>query len=257
MHNNLLIILLIGHFLGDYYFQNDRLAKGKKEKISHLFIHGCIYLVISTLLVLPMGQIEALLLVLVITLAHVCIDGIKYSVAKIVEGRGHTKVNRLLKKWEEQGLIYSVDQLLHIALIVIVVYGYSSRYGNLMAWHLPFGTWSIRNDVLRYILAILIILKPTNITFRALFAQNKPSDKITFTRDLKTGQRIGNMERLLVLAFLGLNQYTAIGLVFTAKSVTRYKRIIDDTAFAEYYLLGTLFSILATLAVYLVLFVII
>ena len=256
MNNNLLVILLIGHFLGDYYLQNDRLAKGKKEKISHLLFHGCIYLVITMLLVLPIGKTEALFVVIIITIGHLAVDLIKYLVGKVKGGNGYSKVDRIFKKWDEQGIIYSVDQLLHIAMILIVVYVYGRSYEVPVTWHLPFGTWAIRNDVLRYILAIIIILKPTNITFRALFQQNKPTDKTVFVKDLSTGKRIGNMERLLVLAFLGMNQYTAIGLVFTAKSVTRYKRIIEDTAFAEYYLLGTLFSILATLVVYMVIFVI-
>lgn len=58
------------------------------------------------------------------------------------------------------------------------------------------------------------------------------------------------MERLLMLALLSLGQYTAIALVFTAKSVTRYNRIANDQSFAEYYLLETLYSILVVIAVH-------
>jgi hypothetical protein len=44
-----------------------------------------------------------------------------------------------------------------------------------------------------------------------------------------------------------LKQYAAIGLIFTAKSITRYDKIAKDPAFAEYYLVGTLFSLLISI----------
>ena len=256
MNNNLLLLLLLGHVLGDFYFQNDGLAKGKQEDLSQLFLHGGIYFLTSIFLVVPLGQLQALLVVGIVTLGHLVIDFIKYRVGKRIQSNHYTKIDRQLKQWDEQGVIYLVDQLIHLAFMLGVVTIYSRTNVSPIYWNLPFGKWLIRNDVLGYVLAILVILKPTNITFRALFSQNKPADEVTFVKDLKTGKRIGNMERLLILAFLAMNQYTAIGLVFTAKSFTRYKRIIEDTAFAEYYLLGTLFSILATLGVYMLIFVI-
>ena len=47
-----------------------------------------------------------------------------------------------------------------------------------------------------------------------------------------------------MLIFLALNQYAALGLVLTAKSIARYDKIAKDEQFAEYYLLGTLLSTL-------------
>ena len=45
-----------------------------------------------------------------------------------------------------------------------------------------------------------------------------------------------------MLILIYMNQYSAIGLVLTAKSLARYDRISKDEKFAEYYLLGTLIS---------------
>ncbi|WP_343250273.1 hypothetical protein [Diplocloster hominis] len=53
---------------------------------------------------------------------------------------------------------------------------------------------------------------------------------------------IGTIERLIMLIFLSLGQYAAIGLVLTAKSIARYDKIVKEPEFAEYYLLGTLLS---------------
>lgn len=53
---------------------------------------------------------------------------------------------------------------------------------------------------------------------------------------------LGNIERFIMILFLGYNQYSAIGLVLTAKSIARYDKISKEEDFAEYYLLGTLMS---------------
>lgn len=62
------------------------------------------------------------------------------------------------------------------------------------------------------------------------------------------GALIGFLERALVLTFVLLNQYTAIGLVLTAKSIARYKEL-EDRGFAEYYIIGTLGSMLFAILV--------
>lgn len=49
---------------------------------------------------------------------------------------------------------------------------------------------------------------------------------------------------LLMVIFIAIEQYSAVGLVLTAKSIARYDRISKDQIFAEYYLLGTLLSTL-------------
>lgn len=45
-----------------------------------------------------------------------------------------------------------------------------------------------------------------------------------------------------MLIFITISQYSAIGLVLTAKSIARYDKISHEQDFAEYYLLGTLLS---------------
>ena len=98
---------------------------------------------------------------------------------------------------------------------------------------------------------VLIALKPTNITYKNVFSNLKPvSDE---SNELKTGAVIGNLERLLILFLLIAGQFTAIGLVVTGKSIARYNKIAEEKAFAEYYLIGTFYSILAVLVPFLIL----
>ena len=56
------------------------------------------------------------------------------------------------------------------------------------------------------------------------------------------GAIIGILERILTLTFVLLNEYTALALVFTAKSIARFEEL-KNRDFAEYYLVGTLSSI--------------
>lgn len=58
----------------------------------------------------------------------------------------------------------------------------------------------------------------------------------------RIGEAIGVLERLLVVAFVLTGSLAAIGFVVAAKTLARFKQL-DDRAFAEYYLLGTLASV--------------
>jgi hypothetical protein len=58
----------------------------------------------------------------------------------------------------------------------------------------------------------------------------------------RIGEAIGVLERLLVVVFVLTGSLAAIGFVVAAKTLARFKQL-DDRAFAEYYLLGTLASV--------------
>lgn len=191
---------------------------------------------------------------LVAAISHFIIDFIKYLISKAIASKSHGNMIRRLRRMEGQGWLYSIDQLCHIAALVVLGISGQKIFGSADKRVIPgIAGMNLSAQVLKYIIALLVILKPANVTFRILFSQNKPPvEKITFEKDIKAGQQIGNMERLLMLALLSLGQYTAIALVFTAKSVTRYNRIANDQSFAEYYLLGTLYSILVVIAVHIV-----
>ena len=56
------------------------------------------------------------------------------------------------------------------------------------------------------------------------------------------GSTIGILERILIVVFVLTGTDVAIGFVVAAKTLARFK-LLDDRAFAEYYLLGTLASV--------------
>lgn len=68
----------------------------------------------------------------------------------------------------------------------------------------------------------------------------------------QAGVYIGLLERFLTLVFLLGGQYSAVGFIFAAKSIARYREL-ENRDFAEYYLVGTLLSLSLAVVGYLLL----
>jgi len=94
-----------------------------------------------------------------------------------------------------------------------------------------------------YICSYFAALALGHFFVRLLMRRFRPPDA---TGVRGAGALIGLLERALVLTFVLLNQYTAIGLILTAKSIARYKEL-EDRDFAEYYIIGTLSSMLCAI----------
>jgi hypothetical protein len=100
------------------------------------------------------------------------------------------------------------------------------------------------------------VLKPTSVLV-AIFlkpwtAHLKPVKPVRVTDSLQfAGQQIGYLERLLILSFILLNQFAAIGFLIAAKSVFRFGELqhARETKLTEYVLLGTLASFACTLLI--------
>ncbi len=239
MNNNIFVYFLIIHIIADFYLENQKLSSDKNQKFIKLLLHGLIYLITSIIFIIPLWCKTIFIYALILSSIHLLIDILKFIIFMII---ANNKIERLaiyLKRSVDNGTIYIIDQILHISSIYIICISVLNN-------NIHFS-----NQILRLILTILLILKPVNITFRKLFSKIKPEEDEE-PIDNNTGRLIGNLERLLVIVLLILNQYTAIGLVFTAKSIARYNKIATDKKFAEYYLLGTLFSILSTLIIYII-----
>ncbi|MGD2249861.1 MAG: hypothetical protein PVF58_15745 [Candidatus Methanofastidiosia archaeon] len=58
------------------------------------------------------------------------------------------------------------------------------------------------------------------------------------------GAAIGILERIFALTLVLEGQYTAIAIVLTVKSIARFEEL-KEREFAEYYLIGTLSSVLS------------
>lgn len=109
------------------------------------------------------------------------------------------------------------------------------------------------SNILRMLLFFSIIGKPVNEIFKTFFG------RFQVVQDDKSlvqgaGAVVGILERLIMGIFVLTGQFAAIGLIFTAKSVARYNKISENQSFAEYYLIGSLFSMISVLVTYIILY---
>lgn len=95
-----------------------------------------------------------------------------------------------------------------------------------------------------------------SITTRAFHYNLNDSAVVTVTEDHDlapaqdgAGALIGTLERVISFALLISGQIAVIGLIFTAKSIARFDRIQKDQRFAEYYLIGSLSSLIICVVV--------
>ena len=96
-------------------------------------------------------------------------------------------------------------------------------------------------------------MDPASVFIRKLFISIslKTYPKI-YSEELKAGNIIGKLERIIIAILLLNNQFGVIGFVLTAKSIARFKQM-ENRDFAEKYLIGTLTSFLIVLTTVLIL----
>lgn len=238
MHNNFFILLLISHFIGDYYLQSAELAELKQQKFIYILKHGIIYSLPCLILLGLVFDTSLLLYFGAYIVSHIILDFLKSVVLKS-RGLNHKTYKA----------VYVTDQLLHILIIAALSSIYTSNYGDvnflgfIVSWINKNGVNA--NKILRLTLLSVIIFKPVNTTFKVLFDKLKIKRDSTENADSINnmgGATIGNLERALIIVLLILQQYTAIGLVITGKSIARFNSNIA----AEYFIIGTFYSILVT-----------
>lgn len=215
------VLILIGHFVGDFLLQPARLAELKRKNIGYLLLHTVIYMVPVTIATAFFGNWEVIIALPVIAVSHFFIDFIK---------------NKLQNKYCSPGaelVLYLADQLIHILILLIAAHIFRN---NLTA------------SVEYIILCAIICTKPASVLVKHVL--NALSCKINLSRGEEcdseeakgnAGAVIGVLERLIMLVLGIMNLYSAIGLVFTAKSLARFKKF-EERDFAEKYLVGTLLS---------------
>ncbi len=239
------VYLLLIHILGDYYFQTEKLAVEKNQSGGKQTLHVLLYIGISIICIVPIFDLTMLFAALGLSISHLLIDFAKFLYIK----------KRLKDKYppEIERRIYLADQFLH--LICIFIIAYVLVLNNTVVSLLPVAAKSLEiigisfTELFSWGAILLLIWKPANITIKQLLCLNRPNDE-TGTR--KSGGFVGLLERLIILVLLSISQYSAIGLVLTAKSIARYDEIAHNKDFAEYYLLGTLLSTAIVIIAYLI-----
>lgn len=247
MFKNCFLILLLAHIIGDFYVQTNHIAEKKENSIKWVIGHCLSYWVTVLVILLPFISDYWIKMGSVLAGTHLVIDGLKYYY-KVV----------LKKKYaiteEKNRSIFFADQLLHIICIVIISYSIALQNGELKPGDAYMQFLQITGisgaKLTAWVTAMLILHKPVNLAISNILIFYKPESNPEEKRnDKKAGRVIGTVERVIMLLFMAIGEYSAVGLVLTAKSIARYDRISKDKDFAEYYLLGTLMSVVSVIVV--------
>lgn len=231
-------LLVLGHLLGDFYFQSDKIAKEKTNKFTYLLFHIMIYglCVGMPLVYLAQKRILASGAIILIMIMHGIVDKVKiYAESKY-----------LMRRW----LIFLIDQALHLVVIIITYWSLEIETSKSEIEFMGVGI----HEIICIIVMMLICWRPASLfittVFDSLSASNiennglisKDDNEVdTEKESIRAGRWIGILEREIILVLGLMGQYSAIGFVLTAKSLARYKQL-ENREFAERYLVGTLIS---------------
>lgn len=230
MDFNILLRLLFAHVLCDFLCQSDKLVEDKgsenttvrlRANLIHAAIHAAAAYIVAAMW-------EAWYIPVAMFVSHFLIDF-------------------LYKKGKKNAVTFFVDQLLHLIVIVLIWLFVSKQFAEIPQYiTYLFGQsqlWAIA-------FAYLLMLKPTGI-FIGLFTrrwsrqfENAGGDDIR-TKDLKSaGKWIGYIERILIVTFIFVGSWEAIGFLLAAKSIFRYGDLNSSHEIrrTEYVLIGTLAS---------------
>ncbi|QWB96172.1 hypothetical protein KHQ89_01635 [Mycoplasmatota bacterium] len=99
-----------------------------------------------------------------------------------------------------------------------------------------------------YITLFIVLTIVANLVFKIYFSQYNPQKDIKDDQ-VKSGALIGSMERIVMMILLIAGQWIGLTIIVAAKSIARFKQL-DDKGFSEYYLIGTLYSIIFVIITY-------
>ena len=234
-------ILISVHLLADFLFQTSAYSEKKRKKLKPLLLHCFIYFIVFEIVLLPILQFKkAFLLGMIISVLHFFINFTKNKLEKSFP-------QRRLQIW-----IFSINQLIHFVILIGIYYIFNlaNSVSNL---YLKLEGYENFKTIILYISVFSIIFEPASLFIRKLFTSIAPK---TYPKEnleeLKAGNIIGKLERIIIAILLLNNQFGVIGFVLTAKSIARFKQM-EDKNFAEKYLIGTLTSFLIVLVTVLLL----
>ncbi|MFJ3483316.1 hypothetical protein ACIPL1_08000 [Pseudomonas sp. NPDC090202] len=137
---------------------------------------------------------------------------------------------------------------LQVALLLVIWLSVEGYWG----WLADAGKDQFTPHNLLVLLAYLLVWRPASALTGAVLTPFMPGVKESSKDSLKkAGSWIGYLERSLILTFVLLEQWEAIGFLLTAKSILRFNDIkgSEQRSLSEYVLLGTLVSFSVSIAI--------
>ena len=212
----LFLCLLLAHLVADFMLQTAKSCKHKREYKWH---SGCHY-----------GHAAV-----VFALSWLAAWNLGFWWCALTIGATHLAIDLWKSHREENVKWFVVDQVLHVAILA----GVAALWCANAVWSVPFG---IAPKNIALAVAVIVCWKPANIFIKLMlkhYSVNVP--EAHSDSGFNAGALIGNIERWLILAFVIMQRYEALGLLIAAKSIIRFGE--KETAKTEYVLAGTLMSI--------------
>lgn len=214
-----LVKLIAAHLICDFVLQTDAFCEQKNKLngkgVVFQLLHALLHAIAAYVFV---AQWSLWWIAVVVFCSHFVIDIVK----------------SMLKRPDSMFLFF-VDQLMHVSILALFSY-YIVLTGRIVGCE-RFSIWVIASGC-------LVLLKPTSIIISQFF-NNKNWNLATDDMSLPmAGRWIGYFERILVMTFMLLGSYEAIGFLMAAKSIFRFGELKEKSEIkrTEYVLLGTLMS---------------
>lgn len=262
------ILMLISHTISDFVTQTNEVVELKsKMKLKGYLYHAAWIFIISIVMIFftkSKNVPELIEIILEIVAIHIFIDFLKELGQKYILNQSNAEL-----KAKKEIVLFLFDQLIHIITILLITRNVTLKFNMLNKIFLETINSSnpFTEPDFKIIFMILYIalsgayLIP--LIFNLIYAKvdnynnilnkklkedlNGPEKK--FVDEVKTGKWIGILERMLISALIYKHQYTVISYIIAIKSLARFK-MLDNKIFSEYYLLGTLFSVVYTFFAY-------
>lgn len=246
--SNILIAMLLSHFIGDFYLQTEQSVKKKYKHYWWTLLHGVLYTIPGIIIFLLYATKDFTVYYLVFACSHLAYDSLKFLAMNKQKKSDQQKQEEILMI----DRVFFLDQFAHLLTIIIICIVYLNKHGDISVMPKVIGYVNMDanmfDKLMKASLLAIIVIQPVSITFGKLFNIKKLSSlKLKEGSDKETiegaGTVIGFLERIVILVLLLLQEYAAIGLVIAAKSIARFNGDVK----AEFYIIGTFYGVISTI----------
>lgn len=214
----ILFRLIVAHLLANFLLFPTSWGKKKQQyqlRSTFFYLHGAIYALTAYVL---LGVWSNWQVPLFIGVMHLCID--------------YWKINS-----KESTLNFILDQLFHfMALFLAWLY----ILGDIEALGAIIKAFFDQENIWVLTMGYLVVIWP--MRYIIALATQRWRKEVHNEGLMDAGKWIGQIERILILTFVFINKFEAIGFLITAKSIFRFSEINKERKEAEYILIGTLLS---------------
>lgn len=211
----LFLCLLLAHLVADFVLQTNTICKDKTSRKWQSLYHYGHAVIVFVLSWMVTWETDFWCCALIIGMTHLAID--------------------MWKSYRDEKVIwFALDQMLHLGVLGCVTYAWTRNHD----WNLPL---CMELQYVAVAVAVLICWKPANIFIKLMLKHYSVNMPVENASGFNAGALIGTIERWLILIFVCIQRYDALGLLIAAKSIIRFGD--KETAKTEYVLAGTLLSI--------------